>query len=131
MLGQDQLVYTVASGGEEDLATVLVEAHSLACRPVSIISFNSDCGSEAALASDSQLIDTTASEGTVENYHIPPGLATASGVKEVVAMAEVSATVRLLFTSSFSKQISYFRPSRLPVIFYRQDTSTCYGLLNF
>ncbi|XP_017274240.1 kinesin-like protein KIF26B isoform X2 [Kryptolebias marmoratus] len=93
LLRQDELVYTVASGGGEDVVTVLIEAHSLACRPTSIISFNSDCGSEAALASDSQLISivgTTASEGTMENYHIPPGLATASGVKEVVAMAEVA-----------------------------------------
>lgn len=105
LLGQDELVYTVASGGE-DLVTVLTEARSLAGRPVSIISFNSDCGSEAALASDSQLIsivDTTASEGAVENYHLPPGLATASGVKEVVAMAEVGVIICLLFTSNFSR----------------------------
>lgn len=101
MLGQDELVYTVASGGE-DLVTVLTETHSLACRPVSIISFNSDCGSEAALAADSQLIsivDATA----VENYHMPPGLVTASGVKEVVAMAEVGVIICLLFTSNISR----------------------------
>ncbi|XP_013872653.1 kinesin-like protein KIF26B isoform X2 [Austrofundulus limnaeus] len=89
LLGQDELVYTVVPGGEEDIVTVLIKAHGLACRPASIVSFNSDCGSEAALASDSQLISIVGTtEG--ENYHVPPGLATASGVKEVVAMAEVA-----------------------------------------
>lgn len=94
LLGEDELVYTVAPGGEEDIVTVLIKAHSLACRPASIVSFNSDCGSEAALALDSHLISivsTAATEG--ENYPMPPGLATASGVKEVVAMAEVSGTI--------------------------------------
>lgn len=94
LLGQDELAYNVAPGGEEDIVRILIKAHSLACRPASIVSFNSDCGSEAALASDSQLISivgTAATEG--ESYHMPPGLATASAVKEVVAMAEVSASI--------------------------------------
>ncbi|XP_041837620.1 kinesin-like protein KIF26B [Melanotaenia boesemani] len=94
LLGEDELVYDVASGGEEDLdVTALKEAQSLACRPTSIISFNSDCGSEGALASDSQPISITRSaalDGAVEDYHMPPGPVTTSGVKEVVAMAEVA-----------------------------------------
>uniref|UniRef100_A0A3B3X3S8 Kinesin motor domain-containing protein n=1 Tax=Poecilia mexicana TaxID=48701 RepID=A0A3B3X3S8_9TELE len=42
--------------GYDIVATGLVEDRSLVCRPVSIISFNSDCGSEAALALEPQPI---------------------------------------------------------------------------
>ncbi|KAF7211764.1 kinesin-like protein KIF26B isoform X1 [Nothobranchius furzeri] len=91
LLGKEELVYTVIPSGEEDLVvTALIEAHSVAGRPTSIISFNSDCGSEAALASDSQPINIvcgTDSDGPVENSPIAAGLTTAS---EVVAMAEVA-----------------------------------------
>ncbi|KAM4593628.1 kinesin-like protein KIF26B isoform 2-T2 [Odontesthes bonariensis] len=94
LFGEDELVCRVASGGEEDLdITALMEAQSLACRPTSIISFNSDCGSEAALASHSQpisIVTDTDLDGAVEDYNMLPGPATTSGVKEVVAMAEVA-----------------------------------------
>uniref|UniRef100_A0A1A8P5B7 Kinesin family member 26B n=2 Tax=Nothobranchius rachovii TaxID=451742 RepID=A0A1A8P5B7_9TELE len=91
LLGKEELAYTITPSGEEDLVvTALIEAHSVAGRPTSIISFNSDCGSEAALASDSQPINIicgTDSDGPVENSPIAAGLTTAS---EVVAMAEVA-----------------------------------------
>uniref|UniRef100_A0A3B4GPR0 Kinesin family member 26B n=1 Tax=Pundamilia nyererei TaxID=303518 RepID=A0A3B4GPR0_9CICH len=65
----------------------------LAGRPVSIISFNSDCGSAAALATGSQPI-CTALDGVVED-HMLVGPPASSGVSDVVAMAEVSATLIL------------------------------------
>ncbi|XP_070684863.1 kinesin-like protein KIF26B [Pempheris klunzingeri] len=94
MLGDDELVYTVASGGEEDLdATALMDSQHLTCRPTSIISFNSDCCSVTALASGSQvgsIISGTAEDGPVMDYHMTAGHASTSGVTEVVAMAEVA-----------------------------------------
>ncbi|XP_028257512.1 kinesin-like protein KIF26B [Parambassis ranga] len=95
LLGEDELVYTMASGGEEDLVrvTALVNTQGLAGRPTSIISFNSECGSATGLVSGSQPISTnsgTALDGAVEDYHMPAGPATTSGVTEVVAMAEVA-----------------------------------------
>jgi len=114
LFGEDELVCSVASGGEEDLdITALMEAQSLACRPTSIISFNSDCGSEAALASHSQpisIVTDTALDGAVEDYNMLPGPATTSGVKEVVAMAEVSASVLLFINSS----LNHLRASCVP-----------------
>lgn len=84
-------MYTVVSGGEEDLdITALIENEGLAGRPVSIISFNSDCGSATALAAGSQPI-SKALDGAVED-HMIAGPATSSGVTDVVAMAEVSVT---------------------------------------
>ncbi|KAM4744040.1 kinesin-like protein KIF26B isoform 3-T3 [Anableps anableps] len=92
--GEDEVVYTMACRDEEDIViTALFEDQSLVCRPVSIISFNSDCGSEAALALESQPISIrtdAALDGAMENYHLPSGLAANTGVKEVVAMAEVA-----------------------------------------
>uniref|UniRef100_A0A3Q1GJD4 Kinesin family member 26Ba n=1 Tax=Acanthochromis polyacanthus TaxID=80966 RepID=A0A3Q1GJD4_9TELE len=49
MLGEDELVYTLATGGDEHLD--VAEMQGFACRPTSIISFNSDCGSAIALVS--------------------------------------------------------------------------------
>lgn len=92
-LGEDELVYTVASGGEEDLdVTALMDTQGLTCRPTSIISFKSDCCSVTAFALGSQSISGTAEDGAVEDYHMPAGPATTSGVTDVVAMAEVSVT---------------------------------------
>lgn len=91
-LGEDELVYTVASGGEEDLdVTALMETRGLTCRPTSIISFNGDCCSVAALSSGSQVgsVIGGTTEGGAVDYHVPAGPATTSGV---VAMAEVSVT---------------------------------------
>lgn len=101
MLGDDELVYTMASGGEEDLVrvTALVNTQGLAGRPTSIISFNSEFGSATGLVSSSQPIGTnsgTALDGAVEDYHMPAGPATTSGVTEVVAMAEVSVNILLV-----------------------------------
>ncbi|KAM7423883.1 hypothetical protein PAMA_000311 [Pampus argenteus] len=93
-LGEDELVYTVASGGTGDLdVTALMETQSLTCRPTSIISFNSECCSVTALASGSQpicVIRGTTEDGAGDDYHIPATPATTSGVTEVVAMAEVA-----------------------------------------
>lgn len=92
-LGEDELVYTVASGGEADLnVRALMETRGLTYRPASIISFNSDCGSVGALVSGSEPVSVigTAEDAAAEDYHLPAGLATTSGVTEVVAMAEVS-----------------------------------------
>uniref|UniRef100_A0A3B4YQF2 Kinesin family member 26B n=1 Tax=Seriola lalandi dorsalis TaxID=1841481 RepID=A0A3B4YQF2_SERLL len=93
-LGENELVYTVASACEEDLdVAALMETQGLTCRPTSIISFNSECGSVTALPSGAQhisVITATAEDGAVEDYNMPAGLATTTGVTEVVAMAEVA-----------------------------------------
>ncbi|XP_076579070.1 kinesin-like protein KIF26B [Chaetodon auriga] len=93
-LGEDELVYTVASGGVENLdATALMETQGLNCRPTSIISFSRDRCSITALASGSpavSIISGIADDGAVEDYYMPVGPATSSGVTEVVAMAEVA-----------------------------------------
>uniref|UniRef100_A0A667ZV98 Kinesin family member 26B n=1 Tax=Myripristis murdjan TaxID=586833 RepID=A0A667ZV98_9TELE len=69
-VGEDELVYTVASAGEEDLdVQALMESQGLTCRPTSIISFNSDCCSVTALASGSRpvsIISSVAEDGAVE-----------------------------------------------------------------
>ncbi|MEQ2213074.1 hypothetical protein XENOCAPTIV_009357 [Xenoophorus captivus] len=95
--GEDEVVYAMACRDEEDIVvTDLVEDQSLVGRPVSIISFNSDCGSEAALALESQPIcirSDAAVDGAMENYHLSSGLAANTGVKEVVAKAEVGGAV--------------------------------------
>ncbi|XP_008293361.1 kinesin-like protein KIF26B [Stegastes partitus] len=90
LLGEDELVYSVVAGGEEHLdVAALTEAQDLVCRPTSIISFSSDCGSAVALVSSQpvSIISGAASDGALEDYPIP---ATTSGVTEVVAMAEVA-----------------------------------------
>ncbi|KAK2854212.1 hypothetical protein Q5P01_006873 [Channa striata] len=90
-LAEGELVYTAVPGGDEDVdVAALTETQGLTGRPTSIISFNSDCGSVAALASGSQPISGTAEDGASEDYHMPAGLKTTSGVTEVVAMAEVA-----------------------------------------
>ncbi|TMS12847.1 Kinesin-like protein KIF26B [Larimichthys crocea] len=93
-LGEDELVYTVASGGVENLdVTALMETQGLTCRPTSIISFNSDHCSVTAFASGSQaisIISGISEDGAVGDYHMAAGPATTSGVTEVVAMAEVA-----------------------------------------
>ncbi|KAM3876949.1 kinesin-like protein KIF26B [Diretmus argenteus] len=93
-VGEDELVYAVAPGGEEDLdVRALMETRGLTCRPTSIISFNSDCCSAAALSSGSQpvsIISSVGEDGTVECYGMSAVTATTSGVTEVVAMAEVA-----------------------------------------
>ena len=87
-------MYTVASGAVEDYdVTALMQTPGLTCRPTSIISFSSECGSATALPLGSEPISITngtAEDGAVEDYHMPAGLAGTTGVTEVVAMAEVS-----------------------------------------
>lgn len=96
-LGENELLHTVAPGGEEDLdISALMETRGLICRPTSIISFNSQCGSVTALPSGSQpitVISGAVEDGAVEDYYMPAGLPATPGVTEVVAMAEVSVTV--------------------------------------
>lgn len=95
-MGEDELVYTVASAGEEDLdVQALMESQGLTCRPTSIISFNSDCCSVTALASGSRpvsIISSVAEDGAVEGYGTSAVTVTTAGVTEVVAMAEVRVT---------------------------------------
>uniref|UniRef100_A0A3B4ZM11 Kinesin family member 26B n=1 Tax=Stegastes partitus TaxID=144197 RepID=A0A3B4ZM11_9TELE len=82
LLGEDELVYSVVAGGEEHLdVAALTEAQDLVCRPTSIISFSSDCGSAVALVSSQpvSIISGAASDGALEDYPIP---ATTSGVTE-------------------------------------------------
>ncbi|XP_045889235.1 kinesin-like protein KIF26B [Micropterus dolomieu] len=89
-LGEDEIVYTITSGGDEDLHVALMETQALTCRPTSIISFTGNCCSVTALTSASQAVSTssgTAEDGAVEDYFMPAGPATTSGV---VAMAEVA-----------------------------------------
>lgn len=97
--GEDELVYTVGSGEEDLGVTALMETQGLTCGPTSIVSFKSNCCSVLDLASDPQavcIISSAAEEAAVEDYHMPTGPVTTSGVTEVVAMAEVSMTDRLL-----------------------------------
>ncbi|XP_029354494.1 kinesin-like protein KIF26B [Echeneis naucrates] len=89
-LGDNELVYTMASGCGEEAAEIM-QTQGLICRPTSIISFNSECGGIAALASDAQNISVVT--GTAEDGAAPvpvPALAVTTGVTEVVAMAEVA-----------------------------------------
>uniref|UniRef100_A0A3B3UL99 Kinesin family member 26B n=1 Tax=Poecilia latipinna TaxID=48699 RepID=A0A3B3UL99_9TELE len=79
--------------GYDIVATGLVEDRSLVCRPVSIISFNSDCGSEAAFALEPQPIGISgdaALDGAMESYHLSSGIAANTGVKDVVAMVAMA-----------------------------------------
>lgn len=101
-------MFTVASGGESDLdVRAFMETQGLTYRPTSIISFNSDCGSVGALVSGSQptSVISTAEDGAAEDYHLPAGLATTSGVTEVVAMAEVSMTDLLCIYSNSDQYV--------------------------
>jgi len=73
-------MYAVVSGGEEDLVvTAIMDTQDLTCRPTSIMSFKSDCYSVTSLASG----HGSAEGGAVEDYHVPAGPATTSGVAEV------------------------------------------------
>lgn len=90
-LGEDDLDYATAKEAHVDVGAP-VESQGRTYRPMSIISFSSDCGSVGALSTGSQLLNIlgAAEEASLEHYHMPTGLATSSGVSEVVAMAEVS-----------------------------------------
>uniref|UniRef100_A0A665V1F8 Kinesin family member 26Ba n=1 Tax=Echeneis naucrates TaxID=173247 RepID=A0A665V1F8_ECHNA len=67
-LGDNELVYTMASGCGEEAAEIM-QTQGLICRPTSIISFNSECGGIAALASDAQNISVVT--GTAEDGAAP------------------------------------------------------------
>uniref|UniRef100_A0A3Q2UM74 Kinesin family member 26B n=1 Tax=Fundulus heteroclitus TaxID=8078 RepID=A0A3Q2UM74_FUNHE len=110
---------------EEDVAVSdLVKDQSSVGRPVSIISFKSDCGSEAALALEPQLMGITsdaALDEAMQNYHLSSGLAANTGVKEVVAMAEVAmAKLRTGETSAIGKS-----NSGSPMSSWMSDLSMC------
>ncbi|XP_023187644.1 kinesin-like protein KIF26B isoform X3 [Xiphophorus maculatus] len=123
--GEDDVVYTTACRDEEDIvATALVEDQSLVCRPVSIISFNSDCGSEAALALEPQPIGISrdsALDGAMESYHLSSEIAANTGVKDVVAMAEV-AMAKLRTGETLATGMSN---SGSPMSSWMSDLSTC------
>ncbi|XP_012736971.2 kinesin-like protein KIF26B isoform X1 [Fundulus heteroclitus] len=109
----------------EDVAVSdLVKDQSSVGRPLSIISFKSDCGSEAALALEPQLMGITsdaAVDEAMQNYHLSSGLAANTGVKEVVAMAEVAmAKLRTGETSAIGKS-----NSGSPMSSWMSDLSMC------
>ncbi|KAM9860568.1 kinesin-like protein KIF26B [Aulostomus maculatus] len=106
LLGKDELIY---SGAEEDL-DILMENQGLTCRPMSIISFNSDCCPVNTIASDCQPVRIhrgTVEDGALEDYNMPAGPSKAAGVKEVVAMAEVAMAKLRLEGEVLSSSISY------------------------
>uniref|UniRef100_A0A3B4T893 Kinesin family member 26B n=1 Tax=Seriola dumerili TaxID=41447 RepID=A0A3B4T893_SERDU len=96
-LGEDELVYTVASGCEEDLdVAALMETQGLTCRPTSIISFNSECGSVTALPSGAQhisVITATAEDGAVEDYNMPAEVSVTVAMAKLRIEGEALATV--------------------------------------
>lgn len=88
-------MYAVAPGGMDTLdVTTSLEIQGLTCRPTSINSFSSDHCGATVLPSASQAASVCGlvEVGAVEDYHMPAGPVTTSGVTEVVAMAEVSMT---------------------------------------
>lgn len=110
--GEDDVVYTMACRDEEDIvSSVLVEDQSLVCRPVSIISFNSDCGSEAALALEPQPISISSDAALDGSYHLNSGIAANTDIKDVVAMAEVGGTVWLSILASAEADLQCFAKS--------------------
>lgn len=88
-------MYAVAPGGVDTLdVTTSVEIQGLTCHLTSINSFRSDHCGATVLPSASQAASVCGlvEVGAVEDYHMPAGPVTTSGVTEVVAMAEVSIT---------------------------------------
>lgn len=82
----------VAPGGVDTLdVTASLEIRGLTCHPAS---FSSDhCGATVLpAASQAASVCGLVEVGAVEDYHMPAGPVTTSGVTEVVAMAEVSMT---------------------------------------
>lgn len=77
------------------------EMQGPSCHPTSIAGFSSDRCCVAVLPSGSQAesICDFSEDGAVEDYLMPAGPATTSGVTEVVAMAEVSITHSLCINS--------------------------------
>lgn len=94
-LGENEVLYAVAPGGVNTLdVTASLEIQGLTCHPTSINSFSSDHCGATALPSACQAVSICGlvEVGAVEDYHMPAGPVTTSGVTEVVAMAEVSMT---------------------------------------
>ncbi|XP_054625618.1 kinesin-like protein KIF26B isoform X2 [Dunckerocampus dactyliophorus] len=119
LLCQDVLLYPGVPGGEDDPhIAALMATQGLACRPMSIISFNSDGCSVDALASDSQasaLLGGSVKDGAAESYHVS---ATSCGVTEVVAKAEV-AMARLRMEGEA------LAPVMSPITSWMSDLSMC------
>lgn len=101
-LGEGELICTVAPRGVENLdVTAPAEIQGPSCHPTSIASFSSDhcCVTVLPSGSQAESICDFSEDGAVEDYLMPAGLATTSGVTEVVAMAEVSITHLLCINS--------------------------------
>nr|XP_061796210.1 kinesin-like protein KIF26B [Nerophis lumbriciformis] len=108
LMCEDLLIYMGASGEEEALDdTAFMMTQRLTCRPPSIISFNSDCCSVETHASGLRT-------SPVEDHVI----ATSSGVKEVVAMAEVAMAKLRLEGDKIATETS-------PVSSWMSDLSGC------
>ncbi|XP_061820344.2 kinesin-like protein KIF26B [Nerophis lumbriciformis] len=107
LLSEEVLVYTGDSRGEDDFhIAALMATQNLTCRPMSIISFNSDGCSVDALASDSHasaILTDSVQDGAAENYHVTP---ISCGVTEVVAKAEVAMAKLRMEGEAFVSPIS-------------------------
>ncbi|XP_034043849.1 kinesin-like protein KIF26B isoform X2 [Thalassophryne amazonica] len=104
-LANNDPVCMVTSAQKEDFDVgALVEAQSPNCRPMSIISFNSDCCAVGVLTSSCHPTGSTAEIRAVEDYHTSAGAA--SGVTEVVAMAEVAMAKLRLEGEALSSAVS-------------------------
>lgn len=91
-VGEDELAYTVDPAGVENLdVTAQMEIQRLMCHPTSITSFSSDHYCVTAVTSGSQgvSIGSFGDDRSVEDYRMPAGPPTISGITEVVVMAEV------------------------------------------
>lgn len=84
----------MAPGGVENDVTAPVEIQGVSCHPTSIASFSGDhcCVALLPSASQAESICDFSEDGIAVDYLTPAVPATTSGVTEVVAMAEVSAT---------------------------------------
>ncbi|KAK0136874.1 Kinesin-like protein KIF26B [Merluccius polli] len=94
-LGEDELVFTMAPGGEVALeARAMLEARGLDGRPASMVSFTSDCCLVTARGSGPVPVSIISSigweAGHLEHYGGSAVTAARAGVTEVVAMAEVA-----------------------------------------
>lgn len=101
-LGEGELICTVAPRGVENLDVAApAEIRGPSRHPASVAGFGSDrcCVTVLPSASQAESICDFSEEGAVEDYLMPAGPATTSGVTEVVAMAEVSVTHSLCINS--------------------------------
>lgn len=94
-LGEGELICTLAPRGVENPdVPAPVEIQGVSCHPTSMASLSGDhcCVTLLPSASQAESICDFSEDGAAVDYLMPAVPATASGVTEVVAMAEVSVT---------------------------------------